>query len=74
VGKHLLHALIESTEAAGIWTLQTGIFPENHASLALHHQAGFGTIGVRKRVGQHHGRWRDVVLLERRSTVAGTDP
>lgn len=70
-GRRLLDALITSTEIAGIWTIQSGVFPENAASLALHHAAGFRVIGVRERVGQHHGRWRDVVLLERRSNVAG---
>jgi L-amino acid N-acyltransferase YncA len=69
VGRSLLDAVIGSTEAAGIWTIQTGIFPENTASLALHHRVGFATIGVRERVGRHHGRWRDVVLLERRSPL-----
>ncbi|WP_441245121.1 N-acetyltransferase family protein [Kitasatospora sp. McL0602] len=67
VGKALLRALITSTEAAGIWTLQAGIFPENTTSLALHHRAGFRTIGTRERIGRHHGTWRDVTLLERRS-------
>ncbi|MEU8184303.1 N-acetyltransferase family protein [Micromonospora sp. NPDC049044] len=67
VARHLLDALITSTEAAGIWTIQSGIFPENTASLALHRRAGFRVIGVRERVGRHHDRWRDVVLLERRS-------
>jgi L-amino acid N-acyltransferase YncA len=69
-GRALLDALITSTEAAGIWTIQSGIFPENTASLALHHAAGFRTVGVRERVGRHvaHGnRWRDVVFIERRS-------
>ncbi|MBM0227546.1 MULTISPECIES: GNAT family N-acetyltransferase [Micromonospora] len=65
----LLDTLIASTEAAGIWTIQSGIFPENTASLSLHERAGFRVIGVRERVGRHHGRWRDVVLLERRSPV-----
>jgi L-amino acid N-acyltransferase YncA len=65
----LLDTLIASTEAAGIWTIQSGVFPENTASLALHERAGFRIIGVRERVGRHHGRWRDVVLLERRSPV-----
>jgi L-amino acid N-acyltransferase YncA/2-polyprenyl-3-methyl-5-hydroxy-6-metoxy-1,4-benzoquinol methylase len=69
VGTALLQALIGSTEAAGIWTIQSGIFPENTASLALHHRAGFRTVGTRERIGQHHGRWRDVVLLERRATT-----
>jgi phosphinothricin acetyltransferase len=67
VGRLLLDTLIASTEAAGIWTIQSGIFPDNSASLALHHRAGFRTIGTRERVGRHHGIWRDVVLLERRS-------
>ncbi|WP_345363858.1 N-acetyltransferase family protein [Actinoallomurus liliacearum] len=72
VAAALLQALIESTEAAGIWTIQSGVFPENAASLRLHARAGFRTVGVRERLGRHHGRWRDVVLLERRSTTAGT--
>ena len=69
VGRLLLEALIASTEAAGIWTIQSGIFPENTASLALHEAAGFRVIGTRERLGRHHGRWRDVVLIERRSPV-----
>ena len=73
VGAALLRALISSTEAAGIWTIQSGIFPENTASLRLHERAGFRVVGIRERLGRHHGRWRDVVLLERRSTRAGTD-
>ncbi|MBT1183423.1 N-acetyltransferase [Streptomyces sp. CJ_13] len=67
VAGRLLAALIESTEAAGIWMIQSGIFPENAASLAVHAQAGFRVIGTRERIGRHHGVWRDVVLLERRS-------
>jgi phosphinothricin acetyltransferase len=67
VGRLLLDALIASTEAAGIWTIESGIFPENTASLALHAAAGFRVVGVRERIGQHHGRWRDVVFIERRS-------
>ncbi|MEU2262126.1 N-acetyltransferase family protein [Streptomyces sp. NPDC019645] len=67
VAASLLEALIDSTEAAGIWTIQSGIFPENTASLALHERAGFRVIGLRERIGLHHGVWRDVVLLERRS-------
>jgi L-amino acid N-acyltransferase YncA len=67
VGRRLLEALIVSTERNGIWTIQAGIFPENTASLALHERVGFRRVGVRERIGQHHGRWRDVVLLERRS-------
>ena len=67
VGRLLLDTLIASTEAAGIWTIQSGVFPENEASLALHRAAGFRTVGIRERIGRHHGVWRDVVLLERRS-------
>jgi phosphinothricin acetyltransferase len=69
VGRALLQALIETTEKAGIWTIQSGIFPENTASLALHHACGFRTIGTREKVGRHHGVWRDVLLLERRSAI-----
>lgn len=69
VGGLLLDTLVASTEAAGIWTLQSGIFPENTASLALHARRGFRVIGTRERVGRHHGSWRDVVLLERRSPL-----
>ncbi|MFG2616420.1 GNAT family N-acetyltransferase [Streptomyces sp. NPDC048507] len=71
VARALLDALITSTETAGIWTIQSGIFPENTASLALHERAGFRIIGTRERIGRHHGVWRDVVLLERRSSVEG---
>jgi L-amino acid N-acyltransferase YncA len=73
VGTALLDALIGSTEAAGIWTIQAGIFPENTASLRLHERAGFRAVGIRERIGCHHGRWRDVVLVERRSSIAGAD-
>jgi L-amino acid N-acyltransferase YncA len=69
VGAALLRALVTSTEAAGIWTIQSGIFPENAASLALHRRAGFRVVGTRTRIGRHHGVWRDVVLVERRSPV-----
>lgn len=71
LGNALLAALIESTEAAGIWTLQSGVFPENTASIALHERAGFRVVGRRERIGRHQGRWRDVLLLERRSSVVG---
>jgi L-amino acid N-acyltransferase YncA len=67
VGSVLLERLIESTEGAGIWTLETGVFPENEASLALLRRFGFREVGVRERIGQLDGVWRDVVLLERRS-------
>ena len=72
VGKALLRALIEESEAEGIWTLQAGIFPENKASIALHKACGFRLVGIRKSLGQLHGIWRNVVLLERRSMVAGS--
>lgn len=71
VGRALLDALISSCEAAGIWTIQSGVFPENTASLAMHERAGFRVLGRRERIGRHHGVWRDVVFLERRSAVAG---
>jgi phosphinothricin acetyltransferase len=67
IGRALLNALIASTEQANIWTIQSGVFPENTASLALHAACGFRTVGTRKRIGQHHGQWRDVTLIERRS-------
>ena len=67
VGKALLEELIARAERAGIWTIQTGIFPENEPSLALHERCGFRVVGVRERLGQHRGVWRDVVLMERRS-------
>jgi L-amino acid N-acyltransferase YncA/DNA-binding transcriptional ArsR family regulator len=66
IGKALLHKQVTAADAGGLWTLQTAIFPENRASLALHHAAGFRTLGVRDRIAQHHGRWRDTVFLERR--------
>ena len=71
VGRALLAALVDSTERAGIWTIQSGVFPENQASLALHRTAGFRVVGIRERLGRMHGRWRDVVTLERRSRVVG---
>jgi phosphinothricin acetyltransferase len=67
VGRALLEALVASTEAGGVWTIQSGIFPENAASLALHDRLGFRVVGTRERIGRHHGRWRDVVMVERRS-------
>jgi L-amino acid N-acyltransferase YncA len=67
VGRQLLEAVIASTESAGIWTIQSSIFTENIASLGLHASAGFREIGMRERIAEHHGRWRDVVLIERRS-------
>ena len=69
VGRLLLGALVSGAEQAGIWTVQTGIFPENQASVRLHQACGFRVVGVRERLGQLHGRWRDVLLLERRSPL-----
>jgi phosphinothricin acetyltransferase len=69
IGRELLAALIASAERAGIWTVQTGIFPENQASVRLHQACGFRVVGVGERLGRLHGRWRDVLLLERRSPL-----
>ena len=69
VGRELLAALIDSSERGGIWTLESGIFPENTASVALHAALGFRVVGLRERLGRLHGVWRDVLLLERRSEV-----
>lgn len=74
VGTALLAALVASTERAGIWTIQSGIFPENTVSLRVHQRAGFRVVGIRERLGRHHGTWRDVLLIERRSATAGTEP
>ncbi len=73
VGSALLQALIASTEAAGIWTIQSGIFTDNAASLALHAKHGFRVVGTRERPGRLHGVWRDVIAIERRSTVVGVE-
>ena len=71
IGSALLAALIGSSEAAGIWTIQSSVFPENTVSVRLHQKAGFRVVGTRERVACHHGRWRDTVLLERRSRITG---
>ena len=71
VGRALLEAVIARSEAGGIWTLQAGIFPENKASLRLHLGCGFRLVGVRERLGEANGEFRDVLLLERRSEVVG---
>ena len=73
VGSLLLQALIESSEQHGIWTLQASIFPENEASIALTRKHGFRVVGTRERIAQRDGRWRDTVLLERRSRLAAFD-
>ncbi|MFI5965218.1 GNAT family N-acetyltransferase [Streptomyces asoensis] len=69
IGSALLRKLITSTEAAGIWTVQSGVFPENTASLALHERVGFRVVGTRERIGRRQGVWRDVVFIERRSAA-----
>lgn len=74
VGKALIHRQVTAADDAGLWTLQTGIFPENRASLALHRSAGFRIIGLRERIGRQHGVWRDTVFLERRSEVDPQEP
>jgi phosphinothricin acetyltransferase len=77
IGRRLLDALVASAEDAGIWTLQSGVFPENAASLAVHLSAGFRVVGTRERVarmayGPMAGQWRDVVFIERRSDRVGS--
>ncbi|HJX85378.1 MAG TPA: GNAT family N-acetyltransferase [Candidatus Angelobacter sp.] len=71
LGSKLLAALVKTSEEQGIWTLQAGIFPENIGSIAIHKRCGFRIVGTREKLGSMHGRWRDVVLMERRSAVAG---
>ncbi len=74
VGGRLLRRLVAESEEHGIWTLQAGIFPENASSLRIFEKAGFRVLGTHERLGRFHdGRWRDVVLMERRSGVAGVD-
>ena len=69
VGRALLFTQVNEADRTGLWTLQTSVFPENRASLALHHSAGYRTLAVRTRIAQLDGVWRDTVLLERRSEV-----
>ncbi len=71
VGKALLEALVQESEVNGVWTLQAGIFPENAASIALHKSCGFREVGVRRRIGKLGDTWRDVLMLERRSSTVG---
>ncbi|MEJ5962935.1 GNAT family N-acetyltransferase [Pedobacter immunditicola] len=73
VGKSLLQKLITETEKANIWTLQAGIFPENLSSITLHEKLGFRQVGYREKIGKMDGVWRDTILLERRSKIAGQD-
>ncbi len=72
VGKALMYRQVTEADAGGLWTLQTSIFPENRASIALHHSAGYRTLGVRSRIAQLDGVWRDTVLLERRRDDGAT--
>ena len=69
IGRALLETLIAGAEEAGIWTIQTSIFPENRASLALHERCGFRVVGLRERIAKRDGVWRDTLFLERRSEV-----
>jgi phosphinothricin acetyltransferase len=73
VGKVLMQHLIGESEKAGFWTIQSGIFPENTASIKLHERVGFRYIGKRERVGKIHGVWKDNLLFERRSSTVGVD-
>lgn len=74
VGGRLMASLVETSEAAGIWTLQASVFPENVASIRAHERAGFREVGRRERIGRYRdGRWRDTIVLERRSPVVGLD-
>jgi L-amino acid N-acyltransferase YncA len=73
VGGALMRALIQASERHGVWTLQSIVFPENQASVALHLDHGFREVGRRERIAQHHGVWRDTVMLERRSSVVGVE-
>jgi L-amino acid N-acyltransferase YncA len=78
IGKKMMEEVLRLSEEANIWTVQSGIFPENEASINLHKKFGFRIVGVREKIGKmlmgpHAGQWRDIVLMERRSTVAGND-
>lgn len=73
IGKRLLGAFVEASEAAGFWTLQSSIFPENRASIAIHLACGFRILGRRKRVAMLNGVWRDTVMVERRSRIVGME-
>ncbi|MFI6483507.1 GNAT family N-acetyltransferase [Nonomuraea sp. NPDC050663] len=71
IGRALMTTFIAASEDRGVWTIQSGVFPENAASLTLHQALGFRTVGTRERIGRHHGVWRDVIFLERRSPAVG---
>ena len=71
IGTELMQAMVDASEANGIWSLYSSIFPENEATRRLHLRHGFREVGLRKRIAQQHGRWRDTLILERRSEVVG---
>lgn len=71
IGKQLMQHLINASEQAGIWTLQASLFPENIASVRLHESSGFRKVGMREKIAQLEGRWRDTLIYERRSTQVG---
>ena len=71
IGKALMSKLIEQSEAHGIWTLQSGMFPENEATVALHKSLGFRIIGYREKIGKLRDTWRDTIIMERRTTTTG---
>ncbi len=73
IGKKLLTHLINASESNNIWMLQAGIFPENKASIALHEKCSFRVLGIRSKLGKMKGVWRDVVLMERRSSIIGVN-
>lgn len=78
IGKRMMEEVLKLSEEANIWTVQSGIFPENEVSINLHKKFGFRVVGVREKIGKmlmgpHTGKWRDIVLMERRSAVAGND-
>jgi L-amino acid N-acyltransferase YncA len=73
IGKALLNELIRQSEQNGFWTLTAGIFPENEASVKIHTQAGFKLLGIREKIGKMNEKWRNTMLLERRSDVVGID-
>ena len=74
IGRRLLEALVTCSEAAGVWTLQAVVFPQNAVSLSVHRGAGFRDVGRRERIARLGGVWQDTVLLERRSPLVGTAP
>lgn len=71
VGTELIDSVIRASEEMGYWTLQSVVLEENAASLALHRKCGFRVVGTREKIARDRfGKWRNTVLLERRSTLA----